>query len=180
MVVDNTQPSVTLGGVTAGSSVRGSLNLTGLSANGTGSLVQSVLFGRRLGSSGGFTDIGVADTSSPYGVSFDTSTVADGTYDFQALITDAAGNTNTTIVSGVVVDNTQPSVTLGGVTAGSSVRGSLNLTGLSANGTGSLVQSVLFGRRLGSSGGFTDIGVADTSSPYGVTFNTTARDRRYL
>jgi fibronectin type 3 domain-containing protein len=108
--VDNAVPTVTLGGVTAPSSVRGTLNLTGLSPNGTGSAVASVLFGYRLGSSGTFTDIGVADTTAPYGVSFDTTSVADGTYNFQALITDAAGNTGTSIVASVQIDNHAPSV----------------------------------------------------------------------
>ena len=62
---------------------------------------------------------------------------------------------NTTIVSGVDVDNTQPSVDAGWRRRhGASVRGSLDLTGSSANGLARVVQSVLFGRRLGSSGGY--------------------------
>ena len=171
--VDNTQPVVTLSGVATNAKVRGSLSLSA-TASDAGSGVQSVAFEYRLGSSGPFTPIGSPDTTSPYGpVSFDTTLVADGTYEFHALATDVAGNTLADVETNVLVDNTQPAVVLGGVATNGKVRGSLSLSA-TASDAGSGVQSVAFEYRLGSSGPFTPIGSPDTTSPYGpVSFDTT-------
>jgi fibronectin type 3 domain-containing protein len=172
VLVDNALPTVALGGVASNANVRGTLPLTATAAD-AGSGVASVTFAYRLGSSGGFTTIGVPDTTGPsYSASFDSAGVADGTYEIQALATDAAGNTLADTVTNVLVDNTQPTVALGGVVGATNVRGTLPLTAV-ATDTGSGVDSVTFGYRLGSSGSYTTIGVPDTTGPsYGATFNT--------
>ena len=176
VLVDNVAPTVTLSGVTGSTSVRGSLSLGATAGDVGGSGVASVTFGYRLGSSGGFTTIGAPDTSSPYGLSFATTGVADGIYEIQALATDDAGNTHADAVVNVVVDNTVPSVALGGVASSTTVGGPLPLALSATAGDtgGSGLVSVTFGYRLGSSGGFTTIGAPDTSSPYGASFNATA------
>jgi fibronectin type 3 domain-containing protein len=107
--VDNTAPTVTLGGVTGDSNVRGTLQLTAAPADTGGSGVASVTFGRRAaGSSGSYTTIGSAVISSPYGVSFDTTAIADGNTQIQALATDVAGNPFPVSVTNVLIDNHVP------------------------------------------------------------------------
>ena len=47
------------------------------------------------GGAGVWTNIGAADTTSPYSVAWDTTAVADGLYDLRVITTDNAGNTFT-------------------------------------------------------------------------------------
>ena len=108
MRVDNTVPTVTLAGVAGDTSVRGTLSLTSAPADTGGSGVSSVTYGRRFaGSSGSFTTIGSSSTGPAYGVSFNT-TALNGLYEIQALATDVAGNTASTSVTNVLIDNTPP------------------------------------------------------------------------
>ncbi len=172
--VDTTDPSVTLGGVANGDLVvGGSLALSASASDTGGSGVASVAFEYRLGSSGAFTPIGSPDTSAPYGASFTTSGLPTGSYEIHAIATDAAGNTATDTATGVVIDNTHPSVTLGGVSTGAHVTGTLSLSATASDTGGSGLSSVAFAYRLGSSGAFTPIGSPLTTAPFGpVPLNT--------
>lgn len=49
--------------------------------------------------------VGVEDTTSPYSVSVDTTTIVNGTYDLSARVRDAAGNIFTTAPIGIAVQN---------------------------------------------------------------------------
>ena len=60
--------------------------------------------------------LGAPDKSSPYGVSWNTTTVANGTHTLTAQARDAAGNIATSTVT-VTVDNTAPTVSLTAPTA---------------------------------------------------------------
>src|SRR5207249_3279110 len=56
-------------------------------------------------------NLGVADTTSPYRVAWDTSSVASGQYTLTATVTDLAGNTTTSSPISVTVDKTPPVIT---------------------------------------------------------------------
>jgi uncharacterized protein (TIGR03118 family) len=59
----------------------------------------------------GGASIGIA-TTSPYSVTWDTTSVPDGTYNLAATATDVDGNVGSSAVAAVVVANTTPAVTL--------------------------------------------------------------------
>ncbi|HKO73924.1 MAG TPA: hypothetical protein VJU01_01285, partial [Gaiellaceae bacterium] len=108
--VDNVNPSVTM--TDPGSPVTGTITLQTSAASDTDSYVASVQFQRSPAGAGTWTNVGSADTTSPYSVSFDTTTVTDGLYDFQAIATDGAGNQATSAtISNRRIDNTAPSST---------------------------------------------------------------------
>jgi arylsulfatase A-like enzyme len=54
-------------------------------------------------------NVGTEDVESPYTVTWDTTTVADGAHLITAVARDAAGNTATSVAEQVTVDNTSPS-----------------------------------------------------------------------
>src|SRR4029077_13367147 len=98
-----------------------------------------------------------ADTSSPYGVSWNTSAVADGLYDLRIVTTDNAGNTFTSASVMVEVQNAAPTPTSlqlldGGGTAGTIQQGdqvvvtfsqTLRVSSLCASWSGDLTDQTL-------------------------------------
>jgi chitinase len=128
--VDNTAPSTaTL--ADPGTYLRGSVALSG-TATDAGSGVASWTVQYRSGA-GAWTDA-CSDTVVPYGCSWATSGVADGTYDLRAVAVDGAGNSTTsTVLTGRKVDNTAPAgasiaATNGGTTGRLGSGDSLTLT----------------------------------------------------
>ena len=108
--------------------------------------------------------LGTEDTSSPYSVSWNTTTVANGTHTLTAVARDAAGNTTTSTPVTVKVDNTAPTVSLT-APAAATVSGTVTLSATATDNVGVAgVQFKLDGAKLGAE---------DTSSPYGVSWNTT-------
>src|SRR6187200_2816128 len=108
--VDNVTPSVTMSD--PGSPVTGTITLQTSAASDVDSYVAQVQFQRSPAGAGSWTNVGAADTTSPYSVSFDTSTVGDGLYDFRAVATDGAGNAaNSATISDRRLDNNAPSST---------------------------------------------------------------------
>lgn len=102
---DNTAPTVSMTAPAA--YLRGTITLQSTSSDG-GSGVASVLYQR---SPAGANTWSTACTgaSSPFSCSFNTTTVADGNYDFRAIATDASGNQTTSAVTAShVIDNTPP------------------------------------------------------------------------
>jgi len=108
--------------------VRGSaLDVPSISAD-PGSGVANAQFQRSPAGAGTWTNIGAADTTSPYSVNWDTTAVADGLYDLRVITTDNVGNSFTSaLVTNVRVDNTLPTnaLTLSSVNPG----GNAYLTG---------------------------------------------------
>src|SRR5439155_25392949 len=99
--------------------------LTGSAAD-SGSGVDHVDFQQAPAGSGSWTTL-ATDTSAPYAVPFDTTTVADGHYDFRTVAFDVAGNqAGATPVSNRLVDNTPPNATLNH--PGPYLRGAVHLT----------------------------------------------------
>ncbi len=107
-------------------------------------------------------------------MSWNTTSVADGTYDLRATVTDAAGNpaTSATVTNRVVENST---VTLSD--PGAYLRGTVSFSATATAGSG--VQKVEFQGRAAGTTTWTTFGT-DTSSPYAASFDTTtAADGNY-
>ncbi len=106
--IDNTAPTASL--TDPGSPLRGTVTLNATGTDG-GSGVLNVHIDRAPAGTGTWTTI-CTDATSPYSCSWNTTGVADGSYDLRAVTTDNAGNvTSSTTVSNRVVDNTAPTAT---------------------------------------------------------------------
>jgi hypothetical protein len=97
--IDATAPNVSL--ADPGSPVRGTVTLSPSADDGTGSGVATLIVQRSPAGAGTWTTIGP---------SWNTASVADGTYDLRARATDNAGNPANSTVRTVTVDNTAPTV----------------------------------------------------------------------
>ncbi len=101
--VDTTPPSVALTSPSGGALVRGTITLSSTASdNAAVDRVEFLLNTTVLGT----------DTTSPYTLSWDTSTVADGSYTLTARATDGGGNTASSDAVTVSVDNTAPTSTI--------------------------------------------------------------------
>src|SRR3954453_621555 len=104
-VVDNTSPNVaTVGSPTEGQIVTGTVT-TPPSPSAAPPPVASVEFVVR-GSSAGL------DTTAPFAFAWNTTSAADGPATIQIIVTDMAGNSTTSAVRNVTVDNVAPTPTL--------------------------------------------------------------------
>jgi hypothetical protein len=103
--IDNTGPSVSVND--PGANLRGTITVSA-AAGDAGSGVASVTIQRAPTGTTTWTTICTAVVS-PYACSLNTTTLADGGYDFRATATDAAGNaTTSTVLANRVVDNSGP------------------------------------------------------------------------
>jgi uncharacterized protein (TIGR03118 family) len=116
----------------------------------------------------GDTSIGV-DTSAPYAVEWDTTTVANGDVSLTAVAEDTGGNTTTSAATAVTVNNVvtgdtvPPTVTLTAPAAGN-VSGTVAVTATADDNVG-VTQVEFFA-------GATSLGV-DTTAPFSVNWDTT-------
>ncbi|MDP8911160.1 MAG: Ig-like domain-containing protein, partial [Actinomycetota bacterium] len=121
--VDNVAPSTSHGDLPA--YLRGNVTLTA-EANDAASGIDSVAFQRATAGSGTWVTIGT-DSTQPYSLDLDTTTVTDGLYDFRSEATDGAGNrTASAAITGRRIDNTKPTATMGD--PGANVRGTVTLS----------------------------------------------------
>ena len=157
VTVDKAAPDVSISAPAAGAALSGTTTLTATASDDVG--VQSVQF--RVDGN----NVGAADTTSPYSVSLDTTTLSTGSHTISAVARDAAGNTKTSANVSVTVDNTAPTVSLSAPAAGSLVAGTTTLTATASDNVG--VQSVQF--RVDGN----NVGAADTTSPYSLSLDTT-------
>jgi hypothetical protein len=163
--VDNTDP--TAGMTDPGSPLRASVNL-GASGTDSGSGVQDVRIQRSPAGAGAWTNVCI-DSSSPYGCSFDTTSVGDGLYDVRAITTDNAGNsTASTVVTNRRVDNTDPSATM--TNPGSPLTSSKTFDGTGSD-PGSGVASLTFQASPTGAGTWSDL-CSDSTSPYSCSYDT--------
>src|SRR6266581_1851180 len=111
-------------------------------------------------------NLGAEDTSSPYSVSWNTTTVGNGSHTLTATARDAAGNRTTSSPVTVTVSNadtTPPSVSITAPASGATVSGSVTVSASASDNVGVAgVQFLVDGANLGSE---------DTSSPYSVSWN---------
>src|SRR5439155_1393232 len=105
---------------------------------------------------------------SPYSLSWDTTTIVNGTHTLKARARDAAGNS--TISAGVSVtvsnvDSTAPTVALTSPAATATVSGTITVRATASDNVGvASVQFLLNGAALGRE---------DTVAPYAINWNTT-------
>jgi hypothetical protein len=165
--IDNTDPTVTMTAPAA--NLGGSVTLASTPAD-TGSGVASVTYQYKLTSGSTWTNACTASTS-PFSCAFDTSGVADGSYDFRAIAADNVGRTATSAaVTSRLVDNTAPTaVTLTAI--GTPVTGTIVETA-TATDSGSGVASVKFQYAPAGTTTWTDA-CTDAAAPYTCSFDTT-------
>jgi len=117
------------------------------------------------------TNLGAEDTSSPFSISWNTTSALNGSYSLTAVARDAAGNQTTSAAISVMVSNsapdpTPPTVSMTAPGNGATVTGTtVALSATASDNVG--VVGVQF--RLNG----TNLGVEDTSSPFSISWNTT-------
>jgi Bacterial Ig domain len=103
--IDRTAPSVTM--TDPGAYMRASVTLQSTTSD-IGSGVVSVLYQKSPAGTNTWTTA-CTGLATPFSCSFNTATVANGSYDFRAIATDAAGNQTTSAVTAAhTIDNTAP------------------------------------------------------------------------
>ncbi|MGH2958378.1 MAG: Ig-like domain-containing protein, partial [Solirubrobacterales bacterium] len=165
--IDNTGPSITM--TNPGANLSG-VDLLESTVSDAGSGIATVQYQYKLSS--GATWINACSSSvAPYSCNFNTASVADGTYDFRAIATDALGTqTTSATIASRVIDNTSPaSVTL--TNPGTPLRATVTLNA-AATDTGGGIANVAIQRSPTGLNTWTTI-CADTTSPYSCSFDTT-------
>lgn len=159
--IDTVAPTVSVTAPTNGSTVsKGSTVSVSASASDAGGVsnVQFLIDGTVVST----------DSSSPYSYSWNTSSVSLGSHTIQAKATDASGNVGTSsTVTVTVADQTPPTVSLTAPSAGSLLKGSVNVTANASDNTGGTgVSKVEF---------YVDgtLKATDTASPYTYSWDTT-------
>jgi hypothetical protein len=165
--VDNTAPTATL--TAPATPMQGTVAFSGTGSD-SGSGIASLTVQRSPTGQGSWTDVCSSATAS-LSCSYDTTTAADGAYDFRMLATDAAGNTGaSTVATNRIIDNTGPIVTI--TDPGARIRGTVTL-GASATDAGAGVASVQLQYAVQGTGTWSGCAAADTTSPYSCSLNTT-------
>ena len=173
---DVTDPTGSITAPAPSANVAGSgVTVSSDSADAT-SGVASALFQSSPSGANTWTDIGVADTTNPYSVSWDTTAVTDGQYDLRVITTNNSSNAFTSAVVTVGVDNTLPTGSVTAPVAGATVWGkTVKVSSNSADVGGSGVASAQFQRSPAGAGTWTNIGLPDTTAPYSAIWNNTKR-----
>lgn len=159
---DTTAPTVSLSAPSSGATVTGTVTVSASASDNVGvTSVQFTLDGVNLGS---------ADTSSPYSISWTTTSATNGSHVLRAIARDAAGNVTTsgsrTVTVSNSADTTLPSVSMSAPSSGATVSGTVTVSASASDNVGvTSVQFTLDGVNLGS---------ADTAAPWSISWNTTA------
>ena len=118
------------------------------------------------------SNLGAEDTSNPYGVSWNTTTTGNGSHTLSAVGRDLLGvrwtsdPVTVTVSNGPPPDTAPPTVSITSPSSGSTVSNTITVTASASDNVGVAgVQFKLDGSNLGGE---------DTSSPYSVSWNTTA------
>ena len=173
-VVDATLPTGSLTAPGAGAAVAGSaVTVSSNSADGL-SGVLNALFEVSPAAAGSWATIGVADTSAPYSVTWDTTALGDGDYDLRVTTRDVAGNAFVSALRTVVVDNTAPSLTVNADTTINIASPDPETIGATATDTGTGIDYVKFEQcnSPGATCGVSDWTTLtiDTTLPYSVAW----------
>lgn len=160
-VTDATAPSVNITSPSNGATVSGTINITVNATDNVGVTMVSL----------SVDNINVASsTSSPFTMSWNSASVANGIHTIKVTAKDAAGNTSSSSIQVTVntvsnTDVTNPTVTITSPSNGTSVTGSVNITAnASDNKAVSSVRFSIDGAVVGSS----------TAAPYTYSWNTSA------
>lgn len=117
-------------------------------------------------------DIGLEDTSAPYAISWDTTSLS-GLHSVSAVARDTGGQTSVSGAVSVTVDNVPPTVAITAPTSGT-VSGTITVSA-SASDVGSWVAGVQFKEIHLTSNNVSvtnNIDSEDTTSPYSISWNT--------
>ena len=155
-----TSPTISITSPASGATVSGTITVT---ASASGSVaVASVQF--QVDGS----NVGAADTTSPYSASLNTATLSNGKHALTAVATDTSNNKAASAAVSITVKNsnsTPPAVSVTSPASGATVSGTITITATASGSVG--VASVQF--EVDGS----QIGAADTASPYSASLNTT-------
>src|SRR2546423_1637101 len=165
---DTTPPTVSITSPANGETISGTVPVRASASDNVG--VMGVQFFRDG------TALGAEDTTAPYSVSWNTTTVSDGSHTLTAVARDAAGNRSpvsapvTVTVSNAPPppppDTTPPTVSITSPSSGQTVLGTVSVTASASDDVGVAgVQFLLDG---------TNLGAASTTAPYSTSWNTTA------
>jgi hypothetical protein len=158
---DTAAPTVSLTAPAAGTAVSGAVAVSAAASDDVAVVgVQFKLDGANLGAE---------DTASPYGVSWNTTTVSNGSHTLTAIARDAAGQVTISAAVTVTVSNdtTAPSVTITAPADGAVVpRGTITVSAAASDNVA--IAGVRF-RVDGAS-----LGAEDTTSPYSVSWDAAA------
>jgi Concanavalin A-like lectin/glucanases superfamily/Bacterial Ig domain len=158
---DSQAPAVSLTAPANGARVSGSLSISANASDNVGVAgVQFKVDG---------VNFGTEDTGSPYGRTWNASTAASGTHSLTAVARDAAGNTTTSAVVSVTVDNSDaipPTVSFTSPASGATVSGAVTVAANAADNVAVVgVQFRLDGNALSAE---------DLTAPYSVSWTTAA------
>jgi chitobiase/beta-hexosaminidase-like protein/Big-like domain-containing protein len=165
ITVDNAGPAVAL--ADPGALLAGVLPL---SASTSSDAVQVTFQRRSSGQS--WMSLGV-DTSAPFALDCDTTSLPDGPTELRAVALDLAGNATASSIRAARIDNTAPSGALTAPAAGATVNGDVRLAASGSDADGSGVASVTFQMRASGPGTFADL-LADATAPYEATWATSS------
>ncbi len=173
-VVDATAPTGSLTAPADGSAAAGTIVVSSNSADAGGTGVMHALFETSPAGAGTWTTIGAADTTAPYSVSLDTTSLADGDHDLRVTTRDNAGNSTVSAVRTIEVDNTAPSLTASAPNPVNLATADPATVTAAASDTGTGVVSVAFEQCNETSVAcdsdtWTSLGV-DTTAPYSAAW----------
>ncbi|MGB7680210.1 MAG: Ig-like domain-containing protein [Candidatus Acidiferrales bacterium] len=163
--VSTTPPTVSITAPASGATVSGTVTVTATAAASGGATIASVQF--QVDGS----NVGSADTTSPYSYSWNTTSATNASHTLTAVAKDSNGNTATSAGVKVTVNNvstTPPTVSIAAPTSGSTVKGTVTVTASASASGGATIASVQF--QVDG----TNVGSADTTSPYSYSWNTTS------
>jgi hypothetical protein len=156
VTVDNAAPTVNMTAPAGGAILNGTVTVSANAADAVGVVgVQFLLDGAPLGAE---------DTAAPYSTDWATTTAADGAHTLSARARDGVGNTTTSSVTSITIDNAAPTVTTTAPGNGTTVNGTITVSADAADGLGVVgVQFLLDGAPLGAE---------DTTAPYSASWAT--------
>jgi len=165
VLVDNTAPTVAM--VDPGTPLSGTRTFTATASDADSGISQVVIQYATSGSSTYKTIC--TDTDAPFTCSFDTTTLANGSYTFRAVATDGAGTSTTSaVVTNRAVDNTLSAVSVND--PGAYLSKTVTVTANASATSG--VTSVRIQRAPNGGGTWTDL-CTDTTAPYACSWDTT-------
>src|SRR5207237_889729 len=157
VAVDNVAPVVSLTNPANGAALSGTVSVSANASDNAGVVgVQFQLDG---------VNLGAEVLSSPYSVSWNTTTAPTGSHTLTAIARDAAGNRTTSNAVTVAVDNTAPTASITAPANGAFLTGTISVSATASDNVGVAgVQFQLDGVNLGAE---------LMSPPYSVAWNTT-------
>ncbi|WP_220793379.1 Ig-like domain-containing protein [Nocardioides stalactiti] len=165
VMIDNTAPTVTM--TDPGTPLRGTTTFAATATDADAGITTVALQYQRTGTTTWTTFCTLS--AEPYSCRYDTNQLADATYAFRAIATDAINNTTTsTAITGRVVDNTVAAVAV--EDPGAFLAGTVTVTASASSSSG--IINVRIERAPVGTATWTTL-CTDTTSPYTCTWDTT-------